>query len=349
MGHIVETRTTDTLELQATGLAERLADTIFNGAAFSKTQALFPKIPEKIDRSALREYMTTEVAKAIREKIAAGTEDSLLGAIQIIKNLRDLLDENLGVQAKQLDRGHERVIVTLGKNYIGPITYMKAFKVSDIGLVPLLPSERLLGLMEQPCPIERGTRTIGETHRLVFVPTMLGGKALTLNHLIALSKNSYSQFGGPLAITGRYHRPVEDAAGFQASLSPVGRWLLFPMCVHKQLFWQKDDADQLRDLRSLSDQSYRTATSLELATAIAMSQAQNRDIMLPEGFGFLGRPYELRCADEHQYDRAIGCFRWKIKMQRPGTEYSCSLNVTSNNSKEPRLGRAIVIDLNEQP
>jgi hypothetical protein len=250
-------------------------------------------------------------------------------AIAQIGRLREILSgANPKILEKQTDNTF-RARGLLQANFIGPEAFAKAFKVSDLGTVPAIP-DAVLKALDTGCPLFSGY-TVQQTHKLVFIPSVVDGKPFTLNELLGLKYNR-GTWGAPGFTDLAAYSPrftAEKFANVSICEGSEGKWVFMPAWPPKNAFWRKSDVEQIRDLDNFP--GYRTATALELATTIMLSYASSSDLIYGSG--------RFRCADTNPRMEAL-----KVELNI-SVERARRFEYVPSDTKHRSLGRAITMKL----
>ena len=170
----------------------------------------------------------------------------------------------------------------LGKNFLGPAQWKKAFGV-DVGVVPPIPKSITKALLNSACPIEPGKK-IKETHILVLIPKRVGVEpysALKLDELCSKSKVSGDKliYDGNSAWKGQSWASTEQAAS---------EWVLIPKgdpdpakVATDKHFRSKDIAAQDVVLRD-HYKEYREVKTLEVMTMALLYDLTHKERLLPD-------------------------------------------------------------------
>lgn len=124
------------LEQKAAELAGQVTDALV-GSTLTAFEKVLPGITEKVDLKAIKEALSTEVARSIKENIDTGTEESLTAALSTVQKLRTLLEGN--TQSVSEEAEIRRIITDAGGIFIGKEELVKLGKLSADIEIPAMP------------------------------------------------------------------------------------------------------------------------------------------------------------------------------------------------------------------
>lgn len=221
-------------------------------------------------------------------------------------------------EAKYEGERLEELYDAMGRNVIGPDAYRELFEVKDVGFVPPLPPIMTPEFLDQLCPLTMDGRTIGETHRLVFVPSALDGQDFTLDLLMQKTSLAVKRLNrNPVFWAGQLDEWRKNGPVRTAALS-LGEWILVPENDLPNSIW-KTDGEQVK---LLEHTNYRTARVLELTTMLVMNELQNHER--------LGSLFQSRCEDR----REQGCRGAKLLPFMRGRKVERELRVCIERSSD---------------
>lgn len=159
-------------------VAGALIDDIVDAGFGENLRKAFPKstgLPSST--SPAKHYKRTMIEQIETLKARDASEADVRTVLDTIKRLRTLRDETRSSQDGLRAKG---IPAFMGKNFLGPEAYIKAFNAT-VGRVPRLPAHTSM-LLQGRCPIDR-KKQIRESHILLFLPSELNGEPFTLNAL----------------------------------------------------------------------------------------------------------------------------------------------------------------------
>ena len=140
---------------------------------------------------------------------------------QKVREAARLVEYSDGKKSKRfgLNAGVEQL---LGKNFYGPDVCKEFFDTKEIGEVPPIPSFITPTLLASPCPHSSDGKTIAETHSLVFIPSQIGTKQLSVH--------AFSQLGNQKCTERGWQEIIPNPSWFVRTEFVVtatdGRWVL---------------------------------------------------------------------------------------------------------------------------
>jgi hypothetical protein len=140
------------------------------------------------------------------------------------------------------------------------------YRQRSLGAVPAVPATLATTLAEL-CPLTDDGRTVGETHRLIFLPSTIDGIPTS----VASLRDFALDVGGPGKMVC-FDQKWYDREPFARTPLPLGRWILLYGAPAPGTLALNDD-EQVAFVKRLG--RYRTASVIETVGVIVMQALQN--------------------------------------------------------------------------
>ena len=235
-----------------------------------------------------REYCVEELLKLFEADELEGFQNGIkLYDVEKSDAAVDALFESLGAERLEKVRLHDAIKI-LGKYYIGPESYKKIFGVKSVGSVPPIPAGVTVELLNSECPLANDGRKIKDTHRLVFIPSALDGKAFTIEELRYKARATWGR-----GTIFRDYYSYHDHEAFAKTPLSEGKWILMPTLLipgTKGITYAAQEDILKKDFKD-----YDTPSALEMVAGLVMN-----DLCVRPARRKAGDYYDLYgwCSDE---------------------------------------------------